>query len=339
MIIINRILYNRYILNKYYNYYRNSSRYTTIQIGDSSNDVIILQDKLRLLGYYFLSITSNFDKNTENSVKLFQEKNNLPITGIVDDKTWELLYNQTSLPTPKIVNNNVLKLGDTGNEVKILQEKLTILTYYLFEINSLFDKNTEIAVKQFQLNNFLTADGIVGNNTLNRINMLYEPLSKCDEFTLPENTGTYIVQKGDTLYSISKKFNTTVDELKSLNNLTSNLLNLGDILNIVKSTVPEITSYSVIKGDTLYSIAKKFNTTVNNIKNFNNLTSDILSIGQILNLTANSTPSVNTYIVKKGDTLYSIAKKLDTTVELLKKLNNLTSSTLSINQSLLLPPG
>ena len=345
------MLYNRYILNKYYNYYYNNynnfnynyryaARYETIQIGDSNNAVVILQDKLKLINYYYLSITGNFDKNTENSVKLFQEENNIPVTGIVDDTTWDLLYSKTSLPVPKITSNSsILKLGDSGSNVKQLQEKLQILTYYLEEINSIFDRNTEISVKQFQLNNFLTADGIVGNNTLNRINMLYEPLTKCDNFILPEDTGNYIVQKGDTLYSISKKFNTTVEDIKNLNNLTSDLLNIGDILNVVKLTVPEITSYIVIKGDTLYSIAKKFNTTVNNIKNTNNLKTDILSIGQILNLNLNlnPTPSINTYIVKKGDTLYSIAKKLGTTVEEIKNLNNLTGNILSINQSLLIP--
>ena len=329
--------YNSYLLNTYYNY-RKNTRYTEIQIGDSNNDVVILQDKLKLLNYYFLSITGNFDKNTQTSVKLFQKENNLPITGIVDTTTWNLLYDKTSLPTPKLISNNpTLKLGDTGNDVKLLQQKLKILTYFLNEINSVFDKNTQIAVKQFQLNNFLTPDGIVGINTWSKINILYEPLTNCENFTIPENTGTYIVQKKDTLYSIAKKFNTTVNELKNLNNLTSDLLSIGQILNIVKISVPEISSYTVLKGDTLYSIAKKFNTTVDKILNLNNLSSNLLSIGQILKIPLSDNPNTNTYIVKKGDTLYSIAKKLDTSVDEIKALNNLSSNILSINQSLLIP--
>ena len=78
------------------------------------------------------------------------------------------------------------------------------------------------------------------------------------------------------MWSISKKFNTTVDELKSLNNLTSNLLSINQKLLIPGN------SYTVKKGDTLYSIAKKFNTTVDNIKSKNNLKSNIINIGQVL---------------------------------------------------------
>ena len=236
------------------------------------------------------------------------------------------------------VNISILKLGSKGNNVKILQEKLRILTYYLEEINSKFDKNTEIAVKQFQLNNFLTPDGIVGINTLSIINSLYSDLAKCDNITLPDQTGTYIVQKGDTLYSIAKKFNTTVEEIKTLNNLTSDILSISQILNIAKLSVPEVTSYKVVKGDTLYSIAKKFNTTVEEIKKINNLNSNLLSIGTILKLNLSPTPdTVNSYIVQKGDTLYSIAKKFNTSVEEIKKINNLNNNLLSINQSILIP--
>ena len=90
--------------------------------------------------------------------------------------------------------------------------------------------------------------------------------------------------------------------------------------------------YTVVAGDTLYSIAKKHNTTVENLKALNGLTSNLLSIGQKLTV-----PSMNIYVVKSGDTLYSIAKKYNTTVENLMKLNNLTSNLLSINQELLVP--
>ena len=66
-----------------------------------------------------------------------------------------------------------------------------------------------------------------------------------------------------------------------LNNLSSNLLSIGQVLKI-----PTISSktYTVQKGDSLYSIAKKFNTTVNEIKTKNNLTSNTLSIGQVLKI-------------------------------------------------------
>ena len=89
----------------------------------------------------------------------------------------------------------------------------------------------------------------------------------------------YIVQKGDSLWSIAKKYNMTVDDLKSMNNLTSNLLSIGQVLKVGNTNQ---NTYVVQKGDSLWSIAKKYNTTVDNLKNKNNLTSNLLSIGQVL---------------------------------------------------------
>ena len=147
----------------------------------------------------------------------------------------------------------------------------------------------------------------------------------------------YIVKKGDNLYSIANKYNTTVDELKKLNNLKSNLLQIGQQLNIpsIGITNNEIT-YIVQEGDSLYSIANKYNTTVDNLKKINNLSNNLLSIGQILKLDSIIT-NENIYTVKKGDSLYSIANKFNTTVEKLKALNSLTSNLLSIGQKLQLP--
>lgn len=85
----------------------------------------------------------------------------------------------------------------------------------------------------------------------------------------------YIVKKGDTLYSIAKNNNTTVDELKKINNINSNIISIG-----AKLKLPNKSFYVVKKGDTLYSIAKMYNTTVSDLINKNNLTSNLISIGQ-----------------------------------------------------------
>ncbi len=95
-----------------------------------------------------------------------------------------------------------------------------------------------------------------------------------------ETTTTYIVKKGDSLYSIAKKFNTLVDEIKRSNNLTTNNLSLNQKLIIPNNDIDTI--YTVQKGDSLYSIASKYNTTVNKIKSDNILTNNLLSIGQKL---------------------------------------------------------
>ena len=145
------------------------------------------------------------------------------------------------------------------------------------------------------------------------------------------NNDYYIVQKGDTLYGIANKFGTTVDTIKRNNNLTSNTLQIGQKLIINKSKEDNNT-YFVAPGDTLYSIARKYNITVDNLKKANNLTTNMISINQKLII-----PSSNIkYYVKKGDTLYAIANKYNTTVDKIKKDNNLTSNTLQIGQKLLI---
>ena len=159
-------------------------------------------------------------------------------------------------------------------------------------------------------------------------------------YTPPEGiiTNTYIVQKGDSLYSIANKLGTTVSELKKENNLTSNTLQIGEVLRIPTKEIyeGEENVYIVQKGDTLYSVAMANNTTVDELKKANNLTSNILSTGQLLKIPSALLPE-STYIVKKGDSLYSIANKYNTTVDELKRINNLTSNILSIGQVLKLP--
>ena len=162
---------------------------------------------------------------------------------------------------------------------------------------------------------------------------------------------SYIVEKNDTLYGIAKKFNTTVDKIKEDNNLTSNILTVGDTLLIENNnSVSDVEEcfgedynfsndyviYTVKRGDSLYNIAKNFNTTVDTIKKLNNLTNTLLSIGMELKIPVTSNNENNLYVVKKGESLYSIAKKFNTTVDIIKRKNNLTSNLLSIGQELII---
>ena len=146
----------------------------------------------------------------------------------------------------------------------------------------------------------------------------------------------YTVKSGDTLYSIAKKYGITVDKLKDLNNLKSNMISVNQKLLVNDQKKDQTTNaYVVEKGDTLYSIAKKYSTTVSKIKELNNLKSDTLSIGQELIIP--SSFDVKTHIVKSGDTLYSIARTYNTTIDAIKVANNLTSNVLSIGKELIIP--
>ena len=163
---------------------------------------------------------------------------------------------------------------------------------------------------------------------------------------------TYTVVKGDNLYNIANKYGVTVETIKQANNLTSNLLSIGQILKIPTRNIETgYKEYEVKAGDSLYSIARSYNTTVEEIMNANNLTTTILSVGQILKIPTEKEevipgpvkecfgegyvePKYETYTVKRGDNLYDIARRYNTTVIDLMNLNNLTSTNLEIGQVL-----
>lgn len=137
----------------------------------------------------------------------------------------------------------------------------------------------------------------------------------------------------------SKKYDTTVSTLKSINNLKSDNLTINQQLFIPKTNnlgIKNDNIYTVKKGDTLYDIAEKYNVSINDIKEKNNLTSNMLKIGQVLEISNSSTGEVN-YIVQKGDNLNTIANKYGVTVSDIKKLNNLKTNTLQIGQVLKIP--
>lgn len=102
--------------------------------------------------------------------------------------------------------------------------------------------------------------------------------------------------------------------------------------------------YTVKKGDTLYSIAKIYGTTVPAIKNINYLDTNQLYIGQVLRIPEIYTkpedmiiPNYINYVVQKGDTLYGIAKKFGVNVSDLMKSNSLSSNNLKTGQVLVIP--
>lgn len=211
-------------------------------------------------------------------------------------------------------------LGDNTYVVKKGDSLWSIASKYGLSVNKLKELNN------------LTSNLI----SIGQVLIISDNTSNIDN---PSNDLVHIVEKGDTLYSIAKLYNTTVDKIKRLNNLSSNTLEIGQklIVNKNASSMPQtnLFTYTVVKNDNLYNIAKAYNTTVNEIKNLNNLKTDVLQIGQKLQI-----PIVNevkTYIVEKGDTLYSISRKFNTTVTDIISLNNLSTSNLTIGQKLLIP--
>jgi flagellum-specific peptidoglycan hydrolase FlgJ len=118
------------------------------------------------------------------------------------------------------------------------------------------------------------------------------------EYPKVASASSYIVEKGDSMYSISKKFNLTVKELQDLNNLSNTSLSIGQKLITARSAGNSLASASFVnsksalitklhiveKGDTLYSISKKYNVPVSELQEINNLSDTAISIGQELQI-------------------------------------------------------
>ena len=252
----------------------------------------------------------------------------------------EVIY---ALRNKDTLSNLILKeLGNEGQNIrKAYQRRLpsdTSKDYYFMQRNTGdtesvtveygFLDSTGDDVNQLK-NNWQNYAEAVVRALIEYLNLTYIPV---------EGSSYYTVKSGDSLWSVAKKYNISVSDLKSANGITSSMLSIGDVLkipNIVKEE-PKQNVYVVKKGDSLYKIAQNYDTTVSEIMQLNNLTSTALSIGQVLEIPVKNVSS-NTYTVKSGDSLYKIAHNYNTTVNELKSLNNLTSNLLSIGQVLKIP--
>lgn len=188
--------------------------------------------------------------------------------------------------------------------------------------------------------NGLTVDELKSLNNLSS-NVLHVGdtllISSADSTGDDGNDNYYVVKSGDTLWSIARKYNLSVNELKALNNLSSNVLSVGQRLIVGKESSND---YVVSAGDTLWAIARKFNVSVDDIKALNNLSSNNLSIGMVLKIPLYSNKQneeTNVYVVKSGDSLWSIARMFNSTVDEIKSLNSLKSNVLRIGQRLVVP--
>ena len=130
------------------------------------------------------------------------------------------------------------------------------------------------------VNDLITANNL-SSNILSIGQELIIPIKPVTE----EDYVVYEVVPNDTLYGIARRFNTKVDAIKSYNNLTSNLLSVGQILQIpINNTEFVYQTYQIVPGDTLYSIARRFNTTISDIMAINPDISTILQVGQVIKI-------------------------------------------------------
>lgn len=341
---------------------------TALKTGSTGLDVQTIQTYLQRIRRNYPAIPAItdpagvFGESTRAAVAKFQSIFNLTPDGIVGKSTWnklsylytsvtrlaELDSEGTSLGIGTVPPSSVLRLGSSGQDVITLQYLLNVAAEFDPTIpapsqDGNFGRGTQQSVMAFQRAAELAPDGVVGPLTWQA---LYNTYLGIDNVIPPSpDTGVieYVVRSGDTLWLLAQRYNTTVDAIKNLNGLTSNNLYIGQVLKIPTAGASggSYFEYVVRSGDTLWLLAQRYNTTVDAIKNLNGLSSNDLSIGQILKIpSAGATPAPTfEYTVRPGDTLWLLAQRYGTTVDAIKSLNNLSSDILNIGQVLRIPNG
>src|SRR3972149_5148764 len=169
----------------------------------------------------------------------------------------------------------------------------------------------------------------------------------------------YVVKNGDSLTSIAGGFGISVTDLKNANGLKSNEVEIGMKLIIPDSQIPmrvvrvspnlnDINNYVVKKGDTLSMIASKYRVSVRELKSVNDMRDDKAKVGVSLiiptsNLSKNvesKTPVIsdnNKYVVKKGDSISSIAKRYGVSQVELKSVNDMRDDKVKVGMRLIIP--
>ncbi|MGG0657729.1 LysM peptidoglycan-binding domain-containing protein [Rummeliibacillus pycnus] len=184
------------------------------------------------------------------------------------------------------------------------------------------------------------------------------------------SSNTYKVKSGDSLCVIAQKYNTSVSQLKKLNNLSSDLIYVGQNLKTNSKSISKVsnvsvtnqattgtkkaTTYTVKSGDYIGKIAADHHVSLPSLMKENKLTDDRIYVGQSLKIPGTSTVKVastpntkkttstkkattTTYKVKSGDYLSKIAVKFKVTVASIKKSNNLKNDSIYVGQSLKIP--
>ena len=146
---------------------------TYIRENSSGATVSKVQTELKALGYYSGKVTGNAGPKTVAAIKSFQGKNGLTADGIAGPQTIakiDAAYEAKGGSSSGSGSSaSGLKLNSKGTDVRNLQQDLTTLGYYWAEITGNFGERTEAAVKRFQEENGLTADGVAGTKTLNAV--------------------------------------------------------------------------------------------------------------------------------------------------------------------------
>ena len=261
------------------------------------------------------------------------------------------------------INQPTETLASVKESAKTVSTTKTI-THKVKSGESLFiiAQNYNVSVEELKKVNNLTV-GKIKPGQIIKINQPTETLASAKESVKTVSTTktiTHKVKSGESLFLIAKNYNVSVDDLKKLNNLSDGKIKPGQEIRIgqgteiadnsvetAKAEAPvKTTKHRVTKGESLFSIAKDNNTTVEELKKLNNLTTSEIKFGQELEINQGTQPTENTkakaetktksihHKIKSGESYYSIAQKFGCSMNDLKQWNSKLGSKLKIGDVL-----
>lgn len=263
--------------------YATNQKYAELLISTIERNKLMQYDSMILSGYN--------PYNTQVPARIDIVYNKVPSTVVQQNETIDKIANVNNKTINKIIKYNDLNFhsniepGDvlylkpkkrkasvSNHEVKEGETMWEISQKYAIRISSLYKKNLmEVGTEP--------KAGVI-LNLQSKASSRPDTISSDESQRITDNFIIHYVSMGETLYSISQKYNVTVEEIKLKNGLKNDQISLGMELKIEKSQKGAIIVYKVQSGDTLYSISKKFNVSVEEIKLWNKITDNSINVGQ-----------------------------------------------------------
>lgn len=146
---------------------------------DQAQEIALIQEALEELDFYYADITGKYGKRTQAAVKKFQKRYGLEQSGIADEETQRMIFDKAGVEAPQssdeqanVYGSETLREGSRGDAVRVLQENLTLLKFYSGSITGSYGRLTKEAVRRFQKEHDLSADGVAGPRTFKKLTQL-----------------------------------------------------------------------------------------------------------------------------------------------------------------------
>ncbi len=287
--------------------YATNMKYADLLIGSIERNKLAQYDSLVLNGYnpYNHQMPANIEV-VDNKVPytVVQPNQSIEKIAVELDKTEKKIIKYNDLKNHQIVPGDVIYLkpkkrkASVEHHTVVLGDNMWLISQkYAIKLNVLYKKNkmemgTEPkpgSVLELREKAEDTPDTIKRQNTeLNKENKIQD--REIPNTQIQQNgTNTHVVASGETLYSISVKYKISIEDLKTNNHLKSEQLYVGQKLSIVKSNnsiSPEVTEkqikHTVVQGETLFALSRKYGVSVEDIKKWNKLQTNSLILGQII---------------------------------------------------------